>query len=246
MNAILFEKEFSNKSRNHSRQLIRNDILSSRNSSYLTILTDDFKVKMAKHSEKRREHSRSPHKSFVDEVDEEKSKDYIPFKNKKLHVHCHPDKKLPHLHASGCERVMTAYDRQREKRYYFTNKLTPVRVYIRYDKEVEKKSYNNNSSLNFEAPAYKEGSKMELLNLRNKLGISSKFLKETSTMRFIKETLSFIPITTRFSKASLDMDDSFKTSRSEDVGNSLRKMSTLSESMRKLSIISNKSTIKNK
>jgi hypothetical protein len=106
-----------------------------------------------------------------DRINEEIAKEYSPFKNKIIHLHIHPEYKLPHIHKTECESLITGRDNQREKRYYFTNELTPVRVYIKY-----------------------ESIKMELL-LRNKIkGVSDKFQKEVASCRFIEETLSFVPI----------------------------------------------------
>ena len=58
--------------------------------------------------------------------------DYVPYKNKELHRHNHVGKKQPHIHSTECEQFISAHDINREKRYYFTNELTPVRVYINY------------------------------------------------------------------------------------------------------------------
>jgi hypothetical protein len=153
-----------------------------------------------------------------------------------LHNH-HTEHKLPHLHTFGCERLITAFDKQREKRYYFTNELTPVRVYIKYDKELDnqKKIPPNNREI----------------DLKNKLsGISAKFSKEITNCRFIKETLSYIPISTRYSKTNLDFEESDQSARSENnknnsrrmsnISNNSRRMSNISDNSRKLSILSDK------
>jgi hypothetical protein len=99
--------------------------------------------------------------------------DYVPYKNKELHRHNHVGKKQPHIHTKGCEQFISAHDINREKRYYFTNELTPVRVYINY-------TYNEE--------------KIEIKKFSDKdRGISKKFKKEISNMVFIQDTRSFIP-----------------------------------------------------
>ena len=236
MSAVLLKKGL-NKMNQNSLKFERHDFDFNRsNSNFKTISNEDLNEKMNKHirfnsnsrnSEKRSEFSKSPQKSFGE--DKEEPKDYVPFINKQFHVHNHSERKFPHLHTIGCERLMTAFDKQRDKRYYFTNKLTPVRVYIKYDKEHESAKKSKNS-VTPSSNDYKD----------NKLPvISAKFLKETSTCRFIKETLSFIPISTRYSKNNLDIEGSIKSPRSDNTNN-LRKMSNISDNLRKLSIISDK------
>ena len=111
----------------------------------------------------------------------EELQEYVPFKNKDLHKHSHNGRTVPHIHetGSGCERVISAFDINREKRYYFTNNLTPVRVYVSYGgihKEKEKENEKNIFTVN-----------------DTRILVSDNFLHETAHMKFIKETLSFIP-----------------------------------------------------
>jgi hypothetical protein len=56
-----------------------------------------------------------------DEIEEHISKEYESIDNKELHLHYHSKGKLPHLHALGCERLIIAFEKQLEQRYYFTN-----------------------------------------------------------------------------------------------------------------------------
>ena len=94
---------------------------------------------------------------------------------------------------------MTAFDKQREKRYYFTNELTPVRVYIKYDKEHESTQKRNYLNTLCSTPTIKDENKFE--SIKNKLrNISEKFQKEISNCKFIEETLSFVPIITKYQK----------------------------------------------
>jgi hypothetical protein len=143
-------------------------------------------------------------KSPREEFEENISKDYEPINNKEIHLHHHhTEHKLPHLHTLGCERLITAFDKQRAKRYYFTNELTPVRVYIKYNENENRKNIAA-------TPTTKENHKFN--------GISEKFLKEITNCRFIEETLSFIPILTRHHKKQSSFDDLVKsTSRSENT-----------------------------
>ena len=98
-----------------------------------------------------------------------KNVDYVPLKgNRDFHVHIHEAKQLPHMHGVDCDRLMSAIDIQRDKRYYFTCDKTPVRVYIKYEEEQEKRVKKGHS-------------------------LSKKFSKEASNLIFIQETLSFIP-----------------------------------------------------
>ena len=141
-----------------------------------------------------------------DRIDEEIAKEYSPFKNKIIHLHIHPEYKLPHIHKSECENLITGRDNQRERRYYFTNELTPVRVYIKYD--------HHNESI-----------KMEYF-LRNKIkGISAKFQKEAANCKFIEDTLSFIPIT----RMNENQNNSRRLSNKSDEGGNSRRLSNKSE-----------------
>jgi hypothetical protein len=112
---------------------------------------------------------------------QEINNEYVPFKGKDLHIHCHSDIKLPHIHSSCCDRVVSAHDANRDKRYYFTNELTPVRVYI---------NYNNKEPGEDDKHAFVP---FNTTNQNTKLRVSEKFLKEITSMKFVKETLSFIP-----------------------------------------------------
>jgi hypothetical protein len=142
-----------------------------------------------------------------EEFEEYISTDYEPINNKEMHLHHHhTEHKLPHLHTFGCERLITAFDKQREKRYYFTNELTPVRVYIKYNQNQNGKKFVNIAA----TPTIKENNKFN--------GVSEKFLKEVTNCRFIEETLSFIPIITRHHKKQSSCDDLVKSSsRSENT-----------------------------
>jgi hypothetical protein len=235
MSAVLFENELNNKKNQNNllKSIQRHDFELNKSKNNST--KDYLNGKMSKHtvthsssrnSEKRSEFSKSPHKSFENE--EHVPKDYMPFFNKQFHVHNHTEHKLPHLHTLGCERLITAFDKQREKRYYFTNELTPVRAYIKYDKELDnkKKSPSNNREI----------------DLKNRLpGISAKFSKEITNCRFIKETLSYIPISTRFSKTNLEVEESDQSARSENNKNNLRRMSNISNNSRRMSNVSDNS-----
>ena len=115
----------------------------------------------------------------------QETSEYVPYKDKDLHIHYHSDLKLPHIHSSSCERVVSAHDTNREKRYYFTNKLTPVRVYINYSSN-HKEHDNDKKALVTINSANNQ-------NATSKISVSEKFFKEISNMKFVKETLSFIP-----------------------------------------------------
>jgi hypothetical protein len=213
MSAVLFENELNSKKNqnnllksiqrqdfelNKSKKISSKDYLNGKMSK-LTITHSS-----SRNSEKRSEFSKSPHKSFENE--EHVPKDYMPFFNKQFHVHNHSEHKLPHLHTLGCERLITAFDKQREKRYYFTNELTPVRVYIKYNQNQNGKKFVNIAA----TPTIKENNKFN--------GVSEKFLKEVTNCRFIEETLSFIPIITRHHKKQSSCDDLVKSSsRSENT-----------------------------
>jgi hypothetical protein len=50
--------------------------------------------------------SRSPQPKSSIIIEENEEKDYVPYKNKDLHIHCHSDRKLPHIHSKGCGWVL--------------------------------------------------------------------------------------------------------------------------------------------
>ena len=206
----------------HSLPLIeRQKFIYSRNSKYLSLSNDDF-MKNTKYraiisrnlGEKSKKSEAHHHKSPFEEAKSEEledDKEYIPYAYRDLHRHCHNSSQLPHIHnKSECDRLMTAFDKQREKRYYFTNHLTPVRVYIKYETVKIDKSP--------EGTPIKSANKRNQLFLRHSLGVSKKFLKEAANMRFVKETLSFIPTGSKypqFAKLQDGDNESLKSVRSD-------------------------------
>ena len=79
---------------------------------------------------------------------------------------------------------MSAHDIERNKRYYFTNNLTPVRVYINYYANITEED-NNEKKINFPRPP--------TTYAKYNTGISKKFQQEVLNCQFMKETRSFIP-----------------------------------------------------
>jgi hypothetical protein len=128
-------------------------------------------------------------------VDEKFQEDYVPYEKKSIHQHYHHPIQQPHMHSNSCDRLVSAYDVQRDKRYYFTNTLTPVRVYIKYDKQHNKTPLESAKKVKnvVDLATLKLGNKINLQLLRYNVGVSKEFLKDASSMTFIKETLSFIP-----------------------------------------------------
>lgn len=105
-------------------------------------------------------------------------------------VHQHNHLRRPHMHEKDCDRLTSGFDKNREKRFYFTCQLTPVRVYINYDKV--------SSSIDRRLP----NEKLDEFNcrqlsptcLKSKIGLSQKFIKDASEYFFLTETLSFVPL----------------------------------------------------
>lgn len=112
---------------------------------------------------------------------------FVADQNKVIHQHDHLN--YPHMHQTECNRLLSGIDKNRDKRYYFTRHVTPVRVYISYDKGAS--AYNRRAVDEFDEL---NGRQLSANCLKNQIGISSKFLKDASEFYFIRETLSFVPV----------------------------------------------------
>lgn len=120
---------------------------------------------------------------------------YKPYINQTiLHQHVHKNYKKPHMHNNECNRILSAYDLDRSKRYYFTSQITPVRVYVNY---YEKKQITASSMFAKEYSEFKldnlHAKKLNVNLLQYQLGVSKKFLKEASNLIFNKYSMSFTP-----------------------------------------------------
>lgn len=116
------------------------------------------------------------------DIDDECSIDeYVPIKSRIIHKHEHLDG--PHMHNNECNRLTSAIDKDRAKRFYFTNSVTPVRVYISYENNSKNDKYNLETI---------NGMKLGRSVLFG-IGLSPKFVDEAANFIFHKDTLSFIP-----------------------------------------------------
>jgi hypothetical protein len=129
---------------------------------------------------------------------QEKDKDYTeidwgftPYENKVVHQHDHLS--FPHIHRRDCNRLVSGSDKNRDKRFYFTRNVTPVRVYVRYEHTGGSKSAKKLAATELPKFAHYNGQKLNANVLRNTLGMSNKFIKEASNLVFVHESLSFIP-----------------------------------------------------
>jgi hypothetical protein len=105
-------------------------------------------------------------------------------------VHQHNHLRRPHMHEKDCDRLTSGFDKNREKRFYFTCQLTPVRVYVNYDRA--------SSTMDCRLPNDKLDEfncrQLDASCLKSNFGISQKFIKDASEFYFLKETLSFVPL----------------------------------------------------
>ena len=119
---------------------------------------------------------------------------FVAYPNKIVHQHKHY--RNPHMHNTDCNRLVSGYDLNRDKRFYFTTTTTPVRVYIKYERGVSSKPKKNKYDALKKHEQHLNGQKLNAATLRNKIGLSSKFIKEAQNLVFNIDTLSFAPITT--------------------------------------------------
>lgn len=106
--------------------------------------------------------------------------DYLPI-SKPMHLHDHINR--PHLHSSECDRLISGYDKDRHKRFYFTTNLTPVRCYVSYSKTISSIKKDLNDYNGNQVPK----------NTLLRLGISHEYINEVTKFIFSKETCSFTP-----------------------------------------------------
>lgn len=118
-------------------------------------------------------------------------------------VHEHNHRSTPHMHDAPCDRFVSGIDKNRQSRFYFTKKPTPIRVYLNYNEKlapagppstgaVDQAALNmiNSEQIN----PMLNGRKLSPKTLRSQLKISPHFIDDAKNFIFNKETLSLVPI----------------------------------------------------
>lgn len=112
-----------------------------------------------------------------------------------------------------CDRYMSGFDRNREARFYFTSRPTPVRVYLKYNEKLAAAQADKEDSFNVNFAQLNptlHGRKLSPRTLRQQLKISTKFLEDAKNLIFVRDTLSLVPqISTQTNSGTVNLTNDF-------------------------------------
>lgn len=105
--------------------------------------------------------------------------------------YCHEHNHLasPHMHTNACDRFVSGIDKNRQSRFYFTNRPTPIRVYLNYNERLLPAQSTEPEQIN---PTL-NGRKLSPKTLRSQLKVSPQFIDDAKNYIFVKDTLSLVP-----------------------------------------------------
>jgi hypothetical protein len=121
------------------------------------------------------------------QIQTKRAKSFIADGHRQVHFHNH--EKKPHMHSTNCDRYVSGIDQNRDKRFYFTSNLTPVRVYLNYNETPKIEDKNHFSSL--------QGRKLSPKSLRKNFNLKDSFISVAKNLVFVSSSSSsnksFIP-----------------------------------------------------
>jgi hypothetical protein len=156
------------------------------------------------------------------QIQTKRAKSFIADDHRKVHFHNH--EKKPHMHSTNCDRYVSGIDQNRDKRFYFTSNLTPVRVYLNYNNTPQIEGQIHFGSLH--------GRKLSPKSLRKNFKLKDSFINVAKNLVFVSSSSSsyksFIPpdiyanrIKRRSHSAShTHLDQVFKKSSQDNFRNS--------------------------